>query len=111
MEKIEEVSWKLGKIGQNVNETLTPKPKHDRMWAWEILNIPLENILMYSLNVLKWNLEVEPFVARWIVQTKEHKCKLKAIGDHMLPWDVVRKGRCYYWLVLRLQERRDVDQS
>jgi hypothetical protein len=29
----------------------------------------------------------------------------------MLPWDVVRKGRCYYWLVLRLQERRDVDQS
>jgi hypothetical protein len=34
MQKIGQVSQKLGKIGQNVNQTLTPRPKHDRIWTW-----------------------------------------------------------------------------
>jgi len=33
MEKIREVNQKLGKFGQSVNQTFTPRPKHDRMWA------------------------------------------------------------------------------
>jgi hypothetical protein len=70
----------------------------------------LENMLVYNVNILKWNLEVKPFVAWWIVQTKKHKRKLKAVRDHMLLWGVVRKGRCYYQLMLRFKEGMDVDQ-
>jgi hypothetical protein len=38
-------------------------------------------------------------------------CKLGVVGDHMPPWSVARKGRCYCQLVLKLQVGRDVDQS
>jgi hypothetical protein len=41
---------------------------------------------------------------------KEKRCKLGVIGDHMFPWGVIGKGRCYYQLVLRFQDRKDVDQ-
>ncbi len=44
--------------------------------------------------VLKWNLEVEPFVARWVVQKEEDMCKLGVVEDRMSPWGVVGKRRC-----------------
>jgi hypothetical protein len=59
--------------------------------------------------VSRWNLEVEPFVAQWVIQTKEDMCELGAVGGHMPPWGVVGKRRCYCQLVLRLQEGRDID--
>jgi hypothetical protein len=58
----------------------------------------------------KWNLEVEPFVAQWVVQTEEDTCELKMVKNHVSFWSVVGKGRCCCWLVLRFQERKDVNQ-
>jgi len=56
----------------------------------------------------KWNLEVEPFVAQWIIQVEEDTHGLGAIENHMPFWDVVRKEMCC-WLVLKLQKGNDVD--
>jgi hypothetical protein len=61
-------------------------------------------------NTPRCNLEVEPFVAQWIIQMKENMHKLRAIRDHMSLQGVAKKGITYYWLVLRLQKGRDVDQ-
>jgi hypothetical protein len=36
-------------------------------------------------NAPRWNLEIKPFVAQWVVQMKENMNELRAIGDHMLP--------------------------
>ncbi len=63
-----------------------------------------------GVDVLKWNFEVEPFVAWWVVQMEEDTHKLGVVEDHMPPWGVVRKEMCCCQLVLRLQEGRDVDQ-
>jgi len=41
------------------------------------------------------NLEVEPFVAQWIIQMKENMHKLGAIKNHMPPRGVAKKGRTY----------------
>jgi hypothetical protein len=60
-------------------------------------------------DTLKWNLEVEPFVVRWVVQMKEDMCELKVIGDHISPWGVIRKRKCYYQFMLRLQKGKDID--
>ncbi len=46
-------------------------------------------------NTPKWNLEVEPLVVWWVVQMKEDFCELKAVGEHMPPWSVARKEKCY----------------
>jgi hypothetical protein len=58
----------------------------------------------------KWNLEVEPFIAQWIIQTEDHIHELGMVEDHNLPWSVVGKEMCYYWFMLRLQEKKDVNQ-
>jgi len=63
-----------------------------------------------GVNISRWNLEIEPFVAQWNVQMNENMCELRAIKDHMPPWGVAGKGRSYCQLVLRLQEGRDIDQ-
>jgi hypothetical protein len=34
---------------------------------------------------------------------------LEVVEDHMSPWGVVGKEMSYCWLMLRLQEGRDVD--
>jgi hypothetical protein len=47
------------------------------------------------------NLEVEPFVAQWVIQMEENTRELGVVKDHMLLWNVV---------VLKVQEGRDVDQ-
>jgi hypothetical protein len=66
---------------------------------------------MYGgVDISKWNVEVEPFVAWWIVQIEEDKHGLGTIEDHMPPWSVAGKEIYYCWLVLRLQEGRDIDQ-
>jgi hypothetical protein len=66
---------------------------------------------MYDgVNTPKWNFKIKPFVAQWIIQSKEDACKLGAIKDHMSFWGFTRKGKCYCQLMLRLQEGMDVDQ-
>jgi hypothetical protein len=45
---------------------------------------------MYDgVNALKWNLEVEPFVAQWVVQMEENTHGLRVVEDHMPPWGVI----------------------
>jgi hypothetical protein len=63
-----------------------------------------------GVNISRFHLEIEPSIARWIVQMNKDMHNLGVVGDHMLPWGVVGKGGCYCQLVLRLQEGRDVDQ-
>jgi hypothetical protein len=63
-----------------------------------------------NANTPKWTLEIEPFIVQWIVQTKENMHEVKVVGDHMPPWNVVGKGRCYCQLMLRLQKGKDIDQ-
>jgi hypothetical protein len=43
-------------------------------------------------NAPRWNLEVKPFVAQWIVQMKENMRELGAVGNHMPPWGVAKEG-------------------
>jgi hypothetical protein len=38
-----------------------------------------------SVAAPRWNLEVEPFVARWVVQMEEDTHKLGVVEYHMLP--------------------------
>jgi hypothetical protein len=45
VEKIGEDNWKVGKIGQGVNQMFAPRLKHDKIWARWALNVPLENML------------------------------------------------------------------
>ncbi len=61
-------------------------------------------------NVSKWNLEVEPFDAQWIVQKEEDMCMLGVVEGHMLPWGIVGKGRCCCRPMLGLQKGREIDQ-
>jgi hypothetical protein len=55
-------------------------------------------------------LVVEPFVAWWIIQRKKNMHMLGAIEDRKPFWGVAKKKRCYYRFMLRLQERKDIDQ-
>jgi hypothetical protein len=63
--KIEEDNRKVGKIGWVVNKVLTLGPEHDKPYmsyqrtCWKRYD---------GVNVPKWNLEVEPFTTRWVVQ-------------------------------------------
>ncbi len=57
-----------------------------------------------------YNLEVELFIAQWIVQMEEDMHGLRVVKYHILPWDVVGKEMCYCQIVLKLQEGKDVDQ-
>jgi hypothetical protein len=113
MEKIMKTNQKFGKIGRTINQAPTPRPKHDRIWAQWVLDIPPKNMLKGydGVDVLRWNHETKPFVAWWVVQTWKDMCELGVIRDHLLFWGVARKGRCYCQLMLRLQEGKDVDQS
>ncbi len=61
-------------------------------------------------DTMKWNFEVEPFVLQIVVQREEDIHELKVVKDHMLLWGVVRNEMCCYWLVLRLQKGKDVNQ-
>ncbi len=61
-------------------------------------------------NASRWNLEDEPFVVRWVIQMEENTHRLGVVKDHMPPWGVAGKEMCWCWLMLRLQEGRDVDQ-
>jgi hypothetical protein len=74
------------------------------------LNILSKSITYDGVNVLRWNFEVKPFVARWIIQTKENTHKLGAIENHMLPWGVGGKGRCCCQFMLMFQGGRNIDQ-
>jgi hypothetical protein len=38
-------------------------------------------------------------------------CELRVIEDHMPPSSVVRNGKCFVKLMLRLQEGKDVNKS
>jgi hypothetical protein len=62
-----------------------------------------------GVHASRWNPKVEPFVAWWIVQKEEHT-KVGVVENHMLPWGVARKGKCCCRLMLKFQERKDVDQ-
>jgi hypothetical protein len=61
-------------------------------------------------NVPRWNLEVESFVARWVVQMEEDMHGLGVVEDHMPPWGVISKEMCCCQLVPRLQKGSDIDQ-
>jgi len=63
-----------------------------------------------GVDVQRWNVEVEPFVAQQIVQMEENMHGLGVVEDHMSPWGVARKVMCYYQFIVRLQEGRGVDQ-
>ncbi len=113
MKKIGEVSWKLRKVGQIVSQAPALGPKHDKIWTRWVSHFPLESMLerVWLCKHSKMESWIEPFVVWWVVQMKEDECKLWAVRDHMLPWGVARKGRCYYQFVLKLQEGRDIHWS
>ncbi len=58
----------------------------------------------------RWNFEIEPFVAHWVVQKEEDTCMLVAVENHKPFWGVVEKGKCCYQLVLKLHEGKDINQ-
>jgi len=57
----------------------------------------------------RWNLEVELFIAWWVVQM-EDMCELGVIGNHLPPLGVAGKGRYYCQFVLTFQKGKDIDQ-
>jgi len=59
-----------------------------------------------GVNFSKSNLEVETFVAWWVVQMEEDMHGLGAVEEHMPLWGVVGKEMCYCRFVLMLQEGR-----
>jgi hypothetical protein len=73
VEKIKENNRKARKIGWVVSQAPALKLEYDKMWTRWALDISLENMLKKydGVDTLKWNLEVEPFVVRWVVQMKK----------------------------------------
>jgi hypothetical protein len=107
VEKIGGNFWKLEKIDRSISQTSALRPKHDKIrtqWALDISS------KYDGVNISRWNVEVEPFVAQWIVQMKEDMCELRVVENHMSPWGVDGKGMCYCRLMLRLQEGKDIDE-
>ncbi len=97
MEKIGKNNWKARKTSRTINQVPTLGLKHDKIWAWWALNISLENMLFKGydgVDTFRWNLEVEPFVARWIVQMEKDMHGLGALKDHMLFWGFAKKEMC-----------------
>jgi len=63
-----------------------------------------------GVNISRWNLEVEPFVVWWIIQKQKNTHMLGVSKNYMIPWNVVRKGRCCCWLMIKIQEGKDIGQ-
>jgi hypothetical protein len=98
---------RVEKIDRSISQTSALRPKHDKIrtqWALDISS------KYDGVNISRWNVEVEPFVAQWIVQMKEDMCELRVVENHMSPWGVDGKGMCYCRLMLRLQEGKDIDE-
>jgi hypothetical protein len=83
-------------------------PKHDKIQARWALNILSKNLL----EKVWWykRSKIEPFVVLWVVQMVEDNTGMGVVEGHIPPWGVVGKEMCCCWLVLKLQEGRDVDQ-
>jgi hypothetical protein len=114
MEKNGEDNQKVEEIDRIISQVPTWGPKHDKIRARWASNIPSKNMLKR----VWWCKRSKMESWRWTICCLMNCSKgegdmfvLAAIKYHMLSWGVVRKGRCYYWFTLRLQERRDVDQS
>ncbi len=74
MQKIGENNQKFRKISRVVSQTFTLGSKHDKIQTWWASNVSLKTMLEKGYDgadVPKWNLEVEPFVTRWIIQIEE----------------------------------------
>ncbi len=73
MQKMGENNQKVGKIGQAISQTPIPRPEHDKIWAQWDSDVPMNSMLekVWYVNVLRWNLEVESFVAWWVIQMEE----------------------------------------
>jgi hypothetical protein len=112
MQKIGEDNREAWKIGQVISQTFAPRLKHDKIWARWASDVPSGIMLerVWGANTPRWNLEIELFVARWVVQMEEDTHRLGVVKHHMSPWCVVGKEMCCCQHVLMFQEGRDVDQ-
>jgi hypothetical protein len=107
-----EDNQKASKIGWVVNQALAFNLEHDKIRAWWGLDILLESMLERVWWCKYFKME---FWSRTIC------CPMSCSngGKHMqvgggkrshVVWRVVKKGKCYCWFVIMLQEERDVDQ-
>jgi hypothetical protein len=64
-----------------------------------------------GVDAMRWNLEVELFVALWVVQMeKDMHTWVGVVENHMPPWSIIGKEMCC-WFMLRFQEGKDIDQT
>ncbi len=70
MEKDGEDNRKVGKASWIITQMLAPKLKHDKIRKQWVSNTLLKSMLERydGVNILRWNLKIEPFVAHWVVQ-------------------------------------------
>jgi hypothetical protein len=63
-------------------------------------------VQMFQDGILKLNHLLFDELFKWKNDTHE----LRVVKYHMPFWSVIRKEMCCWWIMLRLQEGRDVDQ-
>jgi hypothetical protein len=107
-----ENNWKAQKIGQAISQTLTPELKHDKIQAQWASNVPLKSMLEKVWQCKRSKMESWS----WIIccprscSNGGRHARAKSGRRSHVPWSVARKEMSCYWLVLRLQKGRDVDQ-
>jgi hypothetical protein len=80
--------------------------KHDKIWAQWVLDIPLESML----EKVWWILKSNHLLLDELFKRKKTRAYGRGVEDCIAPWNVARKGRNYYQLVLNLQEGMDIGQ-
>jgi hypothetical protein len=107
-----EDNQKVGETNWTVNQAPTLRPKHDKIWAQWVLDILLENMLekvwcCKHSKMESWNWTI---CCPMSCSNGRRHARVGGGRDYMPPWGVARKEMCCCWLMLRLQEGRDVDQ-
>jgi hypothetical protein len=86
--------------------------EQDKIWAWWASNVLLESMLdrvwwCKCSEMESWNWTI---CCPMSCSNGRRHTRARGVEDHMSFWSVVGKEMCCCWLVLRLQERRDVNQ-
>ncbi len=96
VEKIKEVN-QTKEYGLTISQALALRLEHNRIQAQWALHIPLQNMLervwwCRCSKMESWNRTI---CCPMSCSNERKHARTRVVGDHMPPWSVMGKGRCY----------------